>query len=335
MVDSNARHIPWKLFVSEMIGTALLVLTGLSLVILMFGTDSPIANLIPSEGSRRLITGFLFGSIGASIALSLVGKVSGAHLNPAVTLAFRLMGKLDFRTTLGYIVAQLIGALLGSLPLFLWGEMGTSVAFGATLPGSGYSISTVVLGEVITTFTMVFLLAFFLAIRSIRRFTPALFPFLYSFMSWAESPISGTSTNPGAAWARPSSPGTGRVGGSTGSGRWPECFWPSSPAVTSQSALKSPNCTTSTATMTASFAAWLCPGQLSQTRRARAGRSGRLIVILIQCHFIIFLPASDRQIRPNDCCTVVVRPSFGQIYCGPPLRPRLDSNGKPRRKGEY
>ncbi len=83
------------------------------------------------------------------------------------------MGKLDFRTTLGYIVAQLIGALLGSLPLFLWGEMGTSVAFGATLPGSGYSISTVVLGEVITTFTMVFLLAFFLAIRSIRRFTPA------------------------------------------------------------------------------------------------------------------------------------------------------------------
>jgi hypothetical protein len=41
---------------------------------------------------RRLITGFLFGTTGACIALSPVGKVSGAHINPAVTLAFRRMG---------------------------------------------------------------------------------------------------------------------------------------------------------------------------------------------------------------------------------------------------
>ncbi len=85
----------WRLFVSEMIGTALLVLGGLSLVIVMFGTGSPMAQLIPSEGLRRLITGFLFGTTGAAIALSKVGEVSGAHINPAVTLTFRLMGKLD------------------------------------------------------------------------------------------------------------------------------------------------------------------------------------------------------------------------------------------------
>jgi glycerol uptake facilitator-like aquaporin len=58
------------------------------------------------------------------------------------------MGKLDLRTTLGYIVAQLIGAIVGSLPLLLWGAMGKSVAFGATLPGSGTTLSTVLLGEV-------------------------------------------------------------------------------------------------------------------------------------------------------------------------------------------
>ena len=137
MEESNGRHIPWTLFVSELIGTALLVLVGLSLVILMFGTDTPMARLIPSEGLRRLITGFFFGTTGACIALSPVGKVSGAHINPAVTLAFRLMGKLDLRTTLGYIGAQLIGAVVGSLPLLLWGAMGKSVAFGATLPGPG------------------------------------------------------------------------------------------------------------------------------------------------------------------------------------------------------
>jgi aquaporin Z len=196
MKDSDGQHIPWGHFASELIGTASLVLVGLSLVILMFGTGTPMASLIPSEGLRRLITGFLFGATGASIALSPVGKVSGAHINPAVTLAFRLMGKLDLHTTLVYVVAQLIGAVVGSLPLLLWGAMGRSVAFGATLPGPGYSFSMCLLGEVITTFTMVTLLAVFLGFRIIRPFTPAIFPPLYAIMVWAESPISGTSTNP-------------------------------------------------------------------------------------------------------------------------------------------
>jgi len=196
MEDSNGRRVPWTLFVSEAIGTALLVLVGLSLVIFMFGAGTPMARLIPSEGLRRVITGFLFGTTGACIALSLVGKMSGAHINPAVTLAFRLMGKLDRRTTLGYIGAQLAGAVVGSLPLLLWGTMGRSVAFGATLPGSGTTLSTALLGEVITTFAMVALLAVFLGFRKIRPFTPAIFPPLYAIMVWIESPISGTSTNP-------------------------------------------------------------------------------------------------------------------------------------------
>jgi aquaporin Z len=213
MENSNIRRIPWALFVSELIGTALFVLVGLSLVILMFGTGSPVAGLIPSEGVRRLITGFLFGTTGACIALSLVGKVSGAHINPVVTLAFRLMGKIDLRTTLGYVIAQLSGAILGALPLFAWGAMGGSVAFGATLPGPGYTIQTVLLGEMITTFTMVALLAVFLGFRKIRPFTPAIFPPLYAIMVWAESPISGTSTNP-----------TRSLGPAVISGQW-EGWW--------------------------------------------------------------------------------------------------------------
>jgi aquaporin Z len=154
------------------------------------------ARVVPGEGTRRLVTGFLFGTTGALIALSPVGKESGAHINPVVTLGFRLMGKLDVPTTLGYIGAQLIGAVIGSLPLLLWGAMGKSVAFGATLPGPGYTLPTVFLGEVITTFTMISLLAVFLGFRKIRPFTPAIFPPLYAIMVWAEAPISGTSTNP-------------------------------------------------------------------------------------------------------------------------------------------
>jgi aquaporin Z len=185
-----------QVFVSELVGTALLVLVGLSLVILMFGDGSPIPGMLPSEGWRRLITGFLFGTTGASIALSPVGKRSGAHINPIVTLAFGLFGKLDVRTSLGYIAAQLVGAVLGSLPLLAWGSMGRSVAFGATLPGAGYPASTVLVGEAITTFAMVTGLCLCLGFRRIRPFTPAMFPPLYAIMVYAEAPISGTSTNP-------------------------------------------------------------------------------------------------------------------------------------------
>lgn len=191
-----ASALPWQVFVSELVGTALLVLVGLSVVILTFGDGSPMTALVPAEGGRRLITGFLFGTTGALIALSPVGKQSGAHINPVVTLAFQLMGKIDLRTTFGYVVAQLVGAVLGSLPLLAWGARGRSVAFGATLPGDGYAIGTVLLGEVATTFAMVTLLCVFLGFHRIRPLTPAMFPFLYAIMVYAESPISGTSTNP-------------------------------------------------------------------------------------------------------------------------------------------
>jgi aquaporin Z len=74
--------------------------------------------------------------------------------------------------------------------------MGRSVAFGATLPGVGYATSTVLLGEVVTTFALIAGLCLCLGFRKVRPFTPAMFPFLYAFMVYAESPISGTSTNP-------------------------------------------------------------------------------------------------------------------------------------------
>jgi len=197
MTQARAKGaLPWPAILAELVGTALLVLGGLSVVIFMFGEGGVMATIVPSEGTRRLITGFLFGTIGGLIAISPVGQRSGAHINPIVTLGFRLMGKLDLRTALAYVAAQLAGGLLGSLPLLAWGARGRSVAFGATLPGPGYPVEIVLAGEVVTTFTMVTLLCVFLGFRHMRPFTPALFAPLYSVMVWLEAPISGTSTNP-------------------------------------------------------------------------------------------------------------------------------------------
>jgi aquaporin Z len=194
--DQASRERRWQLYLSEAAGTALLVLGGLSAVIFMFGAGSPMERLLPSIDLRRTITGFLFGCVGGSIALSQIGKVSGAHINPAVTLGFWLMQKLDARTALGYMCAQLAGAALGSLPLLAWGAMGKSVDFGATIPGEGYTTADALLGEVVTTFALVAGLCIFIGFRELRRFTPFLMPPLYAVMVPLEAALSGTSTNP-------------------------------------------------------------------------------------------------------------------------------------------
>ena len=162
----------------------------------MFGEGSPAAQIIPSIKVRQIITGFLFGCVGASVAVSTIGKVSGAHINPVVTIAFRLAGKLNLRTTLGYIIVQLAGAVFGSMPLLIWGSMGKSIAYGATLPGQGYSTLTVLMGEAVTTFALIVALCLFLGFRGIRPYTPLMIPFLYAVMVPLEASISGTSTNP-------------------------------------------------------------------------------------------------------------------------------------------
>ena len=185
-----------RLFFSELVGTALLVLGGLSFVIVMFGEGSRVAAFLPDEGVRRAITGFLFGLTGALIAVSPVGLESGAHINPAVTLGFWLMGKLESRVAIGYALAQIGGACLGALPLLIWGSLGRSVEFGATAPGAGYSAWAALIGEAVTTFALIAGLCIFLGFRKLRPYTPALMPPLFSFMVYAEAPISGTSCNP-------------------------------------------------------------------------------------------------------------------------------------------
>ncbi len=194
--DTAADAIPWRPLAAEFAGTALLLLVGLSVVIADFGQGSPIPALLPDAGTRRLVTGFLFGTTGALIALSPLGKASGAHLNPVVTLAFWLMGRMKLRHAAAYLACQFAGAAAGCVPLLAWGATGRSVSFGATLPGAGYGHAGALLGEIATTFALIMGLFLFLRHERIRRFTPALFPPLYAIMVWLEAPVSGTSTNP-------------------------------------------------------------------------------------------------------------------------------------------
>jgi aquaporin Z len=184
----------WPLWCAELFGTALLIGGGCSFVILDFGASSPILALVPDAGARRALTGFLFGAVGALLAVSRVGKISGAHLNPVVTLAFWLEGRMAAGVAVGYTLAQLVGGVIGAVPLRLWRAMGASTSYAATVPGpAGPWVAA--LGEAGATFCLIAGLLVFLGHARLRRFTPLLFPFLYALLVWVEAPLSGTSTN--------------------------------------------------------------------------------------------------------------------------------------------
>jgi len=78
-----------------------------------------------------------------------MGTVSGAHLNPAVSVAFAARGDFPWKRVPAYIIAQFLGAILATL--LLWGLIGKQGSAGLTLPGPGISAGTALLWELVLT----------------------------------------------------------------------------------------------------------------------------------------------------------------------------------------
>ncbi|MGW5193276.1 MIP/aquaporin family protein [Kribbella sp. NPDC004138] len=125
---------------SELLGTFFLVLVavGGGMVNARFGGDA-----VP-YGARVVSPALMVAAI-----ILFMGAVSGAHLNPAVSVAFALRGDFPWKRVPAYIVAQFVGAGLATLLLVaLIGKQGSA---GLTLPGSGISGTTAMLWEIVLT----------------------------------------------------------------------------------------------------------------------------------------------------------------------------------------
>lgn len=120
---------------AELAGTAVLVFAALSTATLLFHPGSVVQDWLPSEPARRLLLGIVFVVILTSIARSPTGRLSGAHLNPAVTLAFWITGHVHPHDLFGYWTAQLIGGALGAFALRLvWRQTAAGIEYGAIAP---------------------------------------------------------------------------------------------------------------------------------------------------------------------------------------------------------
>lgn len=102
-----------KQFLAELVGTFILVFLGTSAVVAVKLTTGSVPWGVP----QFLGIGIVFG-VALMVAAYTVGPISGAHLNPAVTLGMRLSGRIAKDQVIPYIVAQCVGALMASLALY-------------------------------------------------------------------------------------------------------------------------------------------------------------------------------------------------------------------------
>jgi aquaporin Z len=171
---------------SELLGTFFLVLVavGGGMVNARFG-----GNAVP-YAARAVAPALMVAA-----TIMFMGTVSGAHLNPAVTVAFAARGNFPWKRVPAYIAAQLVGAI--SATLVLWALLGKQGSAGLTLPGQGVSTVTAMVWELVLTTGLVSVILG--TASGAQQIGPIAAIGVGSYIALAGlwgSPVSGASMNP-------------------------------------------------------------------------------------------------------------------------------------------
>jgi aquaporin Z len=181
--DFHDPRLEWRRLFSELLGTFLLVLVAAG------------GGLLHAKGQISLAAAVVAPGLMVMAIILFMGAVSGAHLNPVVSLAFAMRGDFPWRRLPGYIVNQLVGATLACL--FLLGVFGNVEHLGATLPGPGYANWQALLMEIALTAGLVSVILGTASAAQNVGAIAALGVGGYIALAglWA-APVSGTSMNP-------------------------------------------------------------------------------------------------------------------------------------------
>jgi len=128
----------WILYVFEGIELAIFMISACAFTVLLFDPSHAAMRIVPSAGVRRLLMGIAMGLTAIFIIHSPMGKRSGAHFNPAISLTYFLLGKMVKWDAAFYILFQFLGGILGVgiAALFLWNSISTpQVDYAVTVPG--------------------------------------------------------------------------------------------------------------------------------------------------------------------------------------------------------
>jgi aquaporin Z len=177
--------LEWRRLFSELFGTFLLVLAGAGGAVVAAQSDGAVSRAAAVTAPGLTVMAVIL----------FMGAVSGAHLNPVVSIAFEARGDFPWRRVPGYIVVQLLGATLACL--FLWAVVGKYGMLGATEPGAGVATWQAMLMELALTVGLVsVILGTASGAQNVGMFGAlAVGGYIILAGLWS-SPISGASMNP-------------------------------------------------------------------------------------------------------------------------------------------
>jgi aquaporin Z len=172
-----------KKYVAELLGTFIMVFCGTGAMVI----DQQSGGAVTHVG-----VAITWGLVVMSLIYAL-GEVSGAHMNPAVSIAFTVAGRFDRKQLLPYIISQLTGALLASLTLKLLFPVNNFL--GATLP-AGSALQSFILELLLTFFLMLVILNVATGSKEQGLFAGIAIGSVVGLEAMFAGPICGASMNP-------------------------------------------------------------------------------------------------------------------------------------------
>jgi aquaporin Z len=181
--DFDDPRLEWRRLFSELLGTFMLVLVAAG------------GGIVHGKGQITLSAAVVAPGLMVLAIILFMGAISGAHLNPAVSLAFALRGDFPWKRVPGYVIVQLIGASLACL--FLLAVFGNIQHLGATLPGPGYANWQALLMEIVLTAGLVsVILGTASAAQNVGAIAALGVGGYIALAGLWSAPVSGTSMNP-------------------------------------------------------------------------------------------------------------------------------------------
>lgn len=188
----------WREYLAEAVAIGLFMIAAMTATVLLEHPASPLRAALPDAALRRVLMGAAMGATAAAIIYSPLGARSGAHMNPAVTLAFLRLGRMGRRDAAAYVVAQVIGAVAGTwVAAAALGMLAAdpAVNYVLTLPGAPGTAAAAV-AELVISFTTLSIVLGVAARPSTVRATGLVAGLVVALNIAVEAPLSGMSMNP-------------------------------------------------------------------------------------------------------------------------------------------
>ena len=169
-------------YLAEGIGTFALVFCGTGAIVINDVTGGTVTHVGVAITFGLIVTAMIYA----------FGHISGAHINPAVSIAFAVTDRFDEKKIFPYIVAQLVGAIIASAILaYLFKD---HEGLGATLPAGEWQQTFIL--EIILTYILMFVILFVSQNKAVKEFTGLAVGFVVLLEAMFAGPITGASMNP-------------------------------------------------------------------------------------------------------------------------------------------